>query len=972
MKIDFKSFHHEEMVIQAITSLVESAYSYRLRDNIILASILARYLPDEPPHGLTSRHSGQRFSFLRAYALSAALNGCDLLLIDLARPEIRKQLEDTKSLHDSRDIHEFKENVGALLPWHKLWAKNLLAPVAPASLLTEIGTTQIESASASRSSYREDSSTSDEIVEIWLDILIDCSSSDKLILHKFTNWTNSLKRPLYTPTLIKLARLSARTNEFQSIAYEFSQRAYNITNEAKEDSGSKAQTYIDLARAILSTDLSEAREYFNRAVEVVSKIGDEIFDRWQAMLDLADRAADAKRPVPETAYRLARCAEVAEDYDSKHFDWNGTMTAISGLCPSSALAIMSRWRDRNVGWSERLFPITINYLLDHRYIDPKLVPALVGFRAQWEYCGLVKKSFEACGSHCDREVILTHVLHYMRLEKQSLSIWEDLRATAEQNQLNVSEIDQFIEHAKHQETSKKKANNSHIDDELEIGSNREEKNWDAIFNFLELHTSNGLSKAYDNFRSSVPPYYHEKFFAELFKRITIGKEVELIRLFPDLANFDLYHFRSFLEQVPDAWKSRMAIKSALADTTKRFLSRYCMEITKSRYYQQLPLQTASELSGILEHDLIDVVLASIGESSEIVGSGRLFTLVGLLAGKLSHKEALEALNYSLNLFDFVLDVNDGDGAWTPTLKPPPDINAALAGYIWTALAAPETSLRWEAAHVVRGLCKLGGQAILGHLVALSYSNSGGPFADARLHFYHLHARQWLLIALARAAMESPEALAPHESFFIHSALNDESHVLIRHFASKAALSLAASGIIQLDSSVEDQLIIVNISSLPVTPSKNHERHKQHVHPMHRKSGSKRFSFDYDLIKDSFESLGDCFAMCAYDIESEGEKLICDDWQLSENGHWDSDTRARRGYFRDDGSGYNSRKDNLSFYLSYHAMMTVAGKLLATTPLHQDPDDSDDEFNDWLNHYLLTRRDGCWLSDRTCIPGHCNE
>jgi hypothetical protein len=330
VKVDFKSFNHEEMVIQAITSLVESAYSYQLRDNNILASILARYLPDEPPHGLTSRYGGQRFSFLRAYALSAALKGHDLLLIDLARPEIRKQLEDTKSLHDSRDVYEFKENVGALLPWHKLWAKNLLAPIASVALLTEIGSAQIESASASRSSYREDSSTSDEIVEIWLDILIDSCCSDKLILQKYTNWTNSLKRPLYTPTLTKLSRLSARTKEFQGIAYEFSQRAYEITKDAKEDSGSKAQTYIDLARAILSTDKMEAVEYFKRAVDVASKIGDEIFDRWQAMLDLADRAADGKRPVPETAYRLARSAEVAEDYDSKHFDWNGTMTAISG------------------------------------------------------------------------------------------------------------------------------------------------------------------------------------------------------------------------------------------------------------------------------------------------------------------------------------------------------------------------------------------------------------------------------------------------------------------------------------------------------------------------------------------------------------------------------------------------------------------------------------------------------------------
>lgn len=962
-KVEFSSFHQGEMVVQAITSLAESAYSYRLRENSILASVLTRYLPGEPPLGLTSRHGGQRFSFLRAYALRAALNGYNLQPIDLAHPELRKKIEDKKSTHDSREVQEFEESVGALLPWHKLWAKNLLTPIDPVAFDAEIGTALKESASASRISYREDSSTSDEIAEIWLDILIDSSVYGEAQWQEYMNWAYSLKRPLYTATLTKLSRLCARSNAFQCKSFEFAQRAYECTKDTKDDAESKAQTYVELARAILSADKMEAVEYFKRAVEVASKIGDEIFDRWQAMLDLADRAADAARHIPETAYRLARCAEVAEDYDSKHFNWEGTVTAISGLCPSSSLSIMSRWRDRNVGRSERLLPTTIHYLLDHRYINSKAVAALVGFRHQWEYSGLVEKSLEACVSQSDREVVLNHVLEYMRLEEQSLLIWENLKSTAETNQLYSSDIDQFIEFAKHREMSSKKASNSNNNDVLDVGSDHDDKNWDEIFKDLVLHTSNGLSMAYDNFKSSDPPFNHEKFFSELFNRVSIGKEAELIRLFPDLAKFDLYYFRRFLEQVPDAWKSRMAIKSALADTTKKVLSRYCMEITKNRYYQQLPLQTASEISGISELDLIDVVLTSIGEANQIVGSGRLFTLVGLLVGKLSHNEALDALNYSLDLFDSVLEVNDGDGAWAPSLEPPTDINAALAGYIWAALAAPEANLRWEAAHVVRGLCKLGGQSVLGHLIELARGDSGGPFADARLHFYHLHARQWLMIALARSAMENPGALAPYADFLIHYAIYDEPHVLIRHFAAKATHELVASGHLQLDASVIDRLVAVNRSLFPVTSSKRYERHKQHVHPMHRTSGAKRFSFDYDLSKDCFEGLGDCFALSSSEIEVEAEKIICDDWNLSENGHWDSDVRARRGYFRDRDSGSHPRMDNLNFYLSYHAMMTVSGKLLATAPLHQDPDDSDGEFDDWLNRHILSRKDGCWLFDR---------
>lgn len=45
------------------------------------------------------------------------------------------------------------------------------------------------------------------------------------------------------------------------------------------------------------------------------------------------------------------------------------------------------------------------------------------------------------------------------------------------------------------------------------------------------------------------------------------------------------------------------------------------------------------------------------------------------------------------------------------------------------------------------------------------------------------------------------------------------------------------------------------------------------------------------------------------------------------------------------------------------MLTVAGKWLATVPLHQDPEDSENEFDEWLGRHLLCRSDGNWRADR---------
>ncbi|MFM9703384.1 hypothetical protein [Streptomyces galilaeus] len=56
-------------------------------------------------------------------------------------------------------------------------------------------------------------------------------------------------------------------------------------------------------------------------------------------------------------------------------------------------------------------------------------------------------------------------------------------------------------------------------------------------------------------------------------------------------------------------------------------------------------------------------------------------------------------------------------------------------------------------------------------------------------------------------------------------------------------------------------------------------------------------------------------------------------------------------------------DDLDFYLSTHAVWTVAGELLKTHPVYQDSEADTDLFTDWLGDFLLTRDDGRWLADR---------
>lgn len=962
------AWRSDDGVVPAAMALVEACCALSISEPATLVTLLTRYLPAEPPRCLASRFEGLITPHLRAYCLSAALSGKQLALIDLAHPELRAELEKKNKHHDSRNAQEFKEVVGALLPWHALRAETFLKLLPKDSLADAVAKARSESAKAEKINYREESGTSNEIARVWLEILVLSGSADSECMKPLVDWIAALKTPLYTTTLTRLARLCALQDATAQQAISFATSASVITRDIREDAHSKSDGYIDVARSILTVSKSEAAAYFNAAVEVASRIGDENIDRWAAMLDLADRAARKDRPTPEAAYRLSRCAELSYDYvvRDKHFDWNATVRSIAALCPCSTFAILSRWRDRRFGWDARLLPVAVEFLIARGSLDPKVGLALIPIRAQWQEGRLIGPALNACIDQPEKRAMAEFLYRYMSLEAHAAQTWRGLRDVLNAHNVGRAGLDELIAFTERQAESRKTRDRTNDGTDLGTAKSRSKREWDDIFAAIDLGSANDIAQAYGRFRAGEPPFYNEEFFKQAITRVKPGREAELISAVSEVTNFDLYELRGLLSQIPEDWKSRLAVKSALAATLKAFCRRFCMAITKSRYYEVLPFKLACELSGVAEAEVVDVVLTAIGEASELVGAGRLFTLVGLLAVKLSEEEALEALSFGLDLFDVVLEDKDGDGPWSEALLPPTDMEAAVAGYVWGALASPEAALRWEGAHAVRGLCTLSGERVVAELVDLAKASKGGAFADARLHFYDLHGQQWLLLGLARAASENPQLVAAHAAFLLTMALDGNPHVLIRRFAAQAALTLLDCGMLEGPARLRERLLGINASPFPIVSSKRYER----VLPepeARAEGGDDRFYFGIDMGPYWFDRLGSCFAKSQVYIEREALRVIRDDWHYGGSSRWDEDERARRKIFKE-GETYHShgsypRTDDLRFYLSYHAMMIVAGKLLATMPVHQSDDRTENELEDWLSDHALTRHDNRWVADR---------
>ena len=283
-----------------------------------------------------------------------------------------------------------------------------------------------------------------EVALVWFDVLNLMGATDAESVDTFAAWIRNLQRPLFTPALHALARLGVRREETRSCALKLAAQAFQLIKNERTDAESKSGGYIDAARAVLATSTTEAKAYFDEAVTVASKVGDENVPRWEAMLNLADRAGQPTRPVPDIAYKFARCAELTYDYVArdKHFDWWSTVRALSSLCPSSSFAILSRWRDRRFGWTGEVLPAATGALIEGGCLDPWDALPLVGFHARWEYAELLEAALGKCTSKAEKAAVERLLFRYVRCSAAGASNWKQLREAAARHGLSVSHLDE--------------------------------------------------------------------------------------------------------------------------------------------------------------------------------------------------------------------------------------------------------------------------------------------------------------------------------------------------------------------------------------------------------------------------------------------------------------------------------------------------------------------------------------------------
>ena len=954
-------------LLSIVNSVVRAAIATSATHYGELVDILNSYIPS-PENFFFDPHSSEpQFTILRANCLRAALQDQTVKLSDLVKEEVIQQMESSGHSGNS-ETEALLKYIDMVLPWHEFWVQALLRKVDLDELDPTIDKLITATQKLMSNYYQDERLLSGVISSLWIEILIMTEPTPER-MNKFVEWKVSLNQNLFTPTLMKLVRLCASSVAYSDHAYTFAQEAYQIIDEGRMNAENKIDSFMDISRSIYSLSPDEANIYLEKAVEVAGRAGEENLNRWEAFLELAVRAAAPVHPQPELCYRLSRAAEVGVDLfgDDKYLGWDKTIEGITKLCPASSFSTLSRWKDRKFCSADEIMPRTIGQLIELDKISPTAALALIGYQYSWSIAEIIQLAMASVEDKQQRKMLFDQTLRYVQISGANSQDWKTLVRIAAENGWNNWNLSDYLA----QSESNERLENKRIDGSLKDGESVLDlpKNWDQIFSTLQQYSSELIQVAHKKFLESDPPYYLQQFAEEYFRRIPSGQEKEALEAIFFVPDFNLYDIRGVYESIPQNWTSRNHIRKKLASITERVCKTHFHEIRKSAYYQDLPNETIEKISDVTTAQIDTWVLEAASEVPLNLSSSRLFSLVGLIAPKLTRQQATAVLSYGLDLLEEDMTEKDGDGSWSLSLQPPETVEASIAGYIWASLASPKTAERWQAAHVICQLCAFEEHEILAQLQRFALGcQQPNPFHASGLPIYELSAKLWLLFALQRAVrLGYTNSVLRFEEFIRTACSPTERHLMIRGIGARILLELERNETIELGKEELNRLQLINVSKLDVIESDTYLRKFKVVTPSTDNEDDKYY-FGYDISDYWFKSLGRVFGFATAEIENRALRIIRDEFGVPGKGGWQIDSRHHRDLYGKTATrhshGIYPKVEDLAFYHAYNSMMIVAGELIDTEQRHQGQGNDDyDELDEWIAKHSLTRSDSLWLADR---------
>ncbi|KTD91643.1 hypothetical protein [Pseudoalteromonas sp. H71] len=725
---------------------------------------------------------GARENFLRYLSLQAIFKNEFSLDFEEFIPKDWQSKEN--DYERKRELGRAKELISKLIPWYMVRAKLLAG--RKLDLKAEHERASLESSKTGYSAYREYEPVPFETTKAKFQNIMHCDFGYEEELELFlTEYTDNNLKVKFLDNLYFL-RVACRTNKFKLLSNSIEDGCYDsISNYNYDESPeSRSENFINLSRAVLSAGREDAEAYFDIALNKASGFGEEGVIRWEALTSIAKQYSKVKSDSPELAHRYMRCAEMIGDSVAreKYWDRNDAIKTCFQLSPLSAFPILHRWKDRSIGWHEKLINPLVHSAVDSGDVSAATAWSMSAFSWEFGMDDLLEKALNAEPTKEKRQQMLDCYTGSLRARGVTGAAWGKVVSLAEKYQLSCLFNDELklLLKSNRPEERRSPVNERETKDQ-------DNYSWEELFGHFDLLTINGFSKAYQKLKKQGFPRRINEFWQGCFQKVTQRSLVTFLNVIAQSEHLNFSSLSWGFEQIPDEWKNKPAVirqwNSIITQIATRF-PRNFTDIYDRRYSVKRFLLDEHTDAAIARG-----VVAGLSNSVDIESSSALFSFADFSANKLTIEQAKDLLSFGLNRLEQFIEEDYADGSWDGTYQLPTNLDQAIVYYIYANLGSPHSEERWRAVHAVVRLYELREQAAIDNLIDCLKSGLPTSYIPTKYEFYDLHAKLYLLVALTRCVHISPDLLATHANLIVTIATNKQQGVLFQYYAKQVCLEI---------------------------------------------------------------------------------------------------------------------------------------------------------------------------------------
>ncbi len=776
------------------------------------------------------------------------------------------------------------------------------------------------------------------------------------IADKLVDWLAAAPG-LFTPQLTGVVQRLSRIPSCHTAALKLAS-VVERRIQLDTDVASRVSAYGLLARAVWRVDIAEAAVYFRRALDLAEAIGSDDFDRTNHLLELTSHYSGPELP-PQAGHTLARILELNQSDDSK-FPWieyARTMVPVSGL---AIFATIARLDDRGAARLGLSLGPALTVLVRSGKLSADLAGAIIGLAPPqeawtWNLADFAAAVLDKLSRYKLRwffEILLIEIDRTDQLSPSSMTI-DPLYKLAQRHLAAGDALrDRFEALAARRVCKERPTSMPELAVESEFTPYPAPLDDPDAIDCAVLSGDGGPSGQRRPAQTLGDLAAHAITPKQRLKFVEAVVESSAPRLFDKITALE--------DPLKDWAAASPALYEALPSLALRLADKHPRELVGSGSDAWGGWRHLVRDFRANEPALVERVVAALSPEGDELGGNAWLALAAKLAPATSADACATGMERFLALSADLLPNEVGDGPWEAHFAVPGEAGEVVAGLIWARLGHPTAAIRWRAAHAIRRLSTIGGFDVVSRIVNRFERVDALPFGDVKLPFYPLHARLWLLMALARTGHDAPQEILSHRAVLEKVAFSTEFPHAIMRAVAVDVLRLILPAI--SDPFDRDQLArrldAANRSPFPHAPRTDYYEMRYIQRPADKPRPADVFHLDYDFNKYQVERLCRVFGCAGWEVEDLVHKWVR---RFDAGVMYMRDCPRSSSYDESWSSGYVPDRDHYGGYLGWHGLMLAAGELLASRAATEEHWDGD-AWTAFLAEYSITRRDGLWLAD----------